>query len=166
LLLLVPVLLLRLLSMLLLLLVLVLALRLLGMLLLLLVLVLPLLLLGMRLLLSVLLLGFGLLVLTLLLLGVILLFALLLVLCVSRRSDSEKQRQNSCAGDFDCVHIYYLCFFQASALALAQASSCRVHRVADGFAGHKKLHSPVLLPARGAIVGGYWQAVTEASGRN
>jgi hypothetical protein len=33
------------------------------------------------------------------------------VLCISRRSDSEKQRQNGCAGDFNCVHMWYLCSF-------------------------------------------------------
>src|ERR1700757_4965321 len=93
------------------------------------VLVLPLLLLSMLLLLSVLLLGFGLLVLTLLLLGVILLFALLLVLCISRGSNSEKQRQNGCAGDFNCVHMCYLYSFQDGLRLLAQASSCRVHRL-------------------------------------
>ena len=81
--------------------------------LLLLVLVLPLLLLSMLLwLLSMLLGGFCLLVLTLLLLGVVLLFALLLVLCISRSSDSEKQRQNGCASDANCVHTCYLCSFQ------------------------------------------------------
>ena len=148
-----------------LLLVLVLPLLLLGMLLLLLVLVLPLLLLSMLLLLSVLLLGFGLLVLILLLLGVVLLFAaLLLVLCVSRSSNSEKQRQNGCAGDSNRVHMCYLCFFQDGLRMLAQASSCRVHRVADGFTGHKKFHSPVLLPTSRVVVRGHWQAITEASG--
>ena len=145
----------------------VLSLLLLGMLLL--VLVLSLLLLGMLLLLvllllSVLWLGFGLPVLTLLLLRVVLFFAL--VLCISRGSDSEKQRQNGCAGDFSCVHMGYLCSLQDGLRLLAQASSCRVYRAADGFARYQKFHSPVLLPARGAIVGGYWQAVTEASGRN
>ena len=78
-------------------------------------LVLPLLLLSMLLpialvlpllLLSVLLLGSGLLVLTLLLLGMVLFFVL--VLCVSRRSDSEKQRQNGCTGDINCVHVLSL----------------------------------------------------------
>jgi hypothetical protein len=77
------------------------------------VLVLPLLLLSVLLrLLSMLLGGFGLLVLTLLLLGVVLLFALLLVLCVSRSSDSEKQRQDGFAGEANCVHTCYLCSFQ------------------------------------------------------
>jgi hypothetical protein len=90
--------------------------------------VLPLLLLGVLLrLLSMLLCGFGLLVPSLLLLGMGLLFALLLVLCVCWSSDSEKQRQNGCAGDSNCVHMCYLCSFQVLALALAQASSCRVH---------------------------------------
>jgi hypothetical protein len=100
----------------LLLLVLVLPLLLLSMLLLL-VLVLPLLLLSVRLwLLSMLLGGFGLLVLALLLLGVVLLFPLLLVLCTSRSSDSEKQRQNGCAGDANSVHTCYLCSFQCQPL--------------------------------------------------
>ena len=49
---------------------------------------------------------------------------------------------------------------------LAQASSCRVYRAADGFARHEKFHSPVLLPTSRVAVGGHWQAVTEASGRN
>jgi hypothetical protein len=68
------------------------------------VLVLTLLLLGMLLLLSMLLFGLGLLVLALLLLGMVLLFALLLVLCINRSSDSEKQRQNNCAGDSGYFH--------------------------------------------------------------
>ena len=60
--------------------------------------------------------------------------------------------------------MYHLYFFQVPALDLAQASGRRVYRAADGFAGYKKLHPPVLLPARGVIVGGDWQGVTEASG--
>ena len=44
---------------------------------------------------------------------------------------------------------------------LAQAS-CR--RIADGFAGHEKFNSPVLLPAGGIIVRGDRQSVAEASG--
>src|SRR5579864_5219581 len=54
-----------------------------------------------------LLLGFGLLMLVLLLFGMVLLLVLLLVLRVSR-SDSEKQRQNSCAGDSNKFHRCYL----------------------------------------------------------
>src|SRR5579863_3710035 len=50
--------------------------------------------------------------------------------------------------------------------ALAQASGGRVDRVADGIAGHKKFNSPVLLTARGAIVGRYRQTVAETSGRD
>jgi hypothetical protein len=73
------------------------------------VLVLPLLLLGVlfRLLLlgrlPLLLFGLGLLVLALLL-GMVLLCALLLLLCVCRSSDSEKQRQNGCAGYSNHFH--------------------------------------------------------------
>ena len=47
---------------------------------------------------------------------------------------------------------------------LAQASSRRIDWVADGFAGHEKLDSPVLLPAAGIIVGGNRQSVAETSG--
>ena len=65
--------------------------------------------------------------------------------------------------DVSCVHSCYPFPSSCRALALAQASSCRVHRVADRFAGYEKFHSPVLLPARGVIVGGHWQTVTEAS---
>jgi hypothetical protein len=138
----------------------VLLLLLLGMLLLLVVL---LLLLGMLLLLAVFLLWFGLLVLTLFLLGVVLLLVLLLVLCVSRGGDSEKQRQNGCASDLNGVHMSSVLSKDGLCL-LAQASSCRVYRAADGFARHEKFHSPVLLAARGAFVGGHGQGVTEASG--
>ena len=67
------------------------------------VLVLPLLLLSMLLLLSTLLWLSVLLWLSMLLLGMVLLCALLLVLCVSRSSDSEKQRENGCAGDFQLL---------------------------------------------------------------
>ena len=152
--------------------VLVLALLLLSMLLAI-VLVLPLLLLSMLLpvvlvlpllLLSMLLFGFGLLVLALLLLGMVLLFALLLVLCVSRSSKSKKQRQNGCVGDSNRVHLRHLCSFQVRSLALAQASCCRVDLATDGFAGHEKFHSPILLSTSGVIVGRYRQSVTEASG--
>jgi hypothetical protein len=67
-----------------------------------------LLLLGLPLLLGMLPFGLSLLVLALLLLGMVLLFALLLVLCVSRSSDSEKQRQNGCTGDSNYFHRCYL----------------------------------------------------------
>jgi hypothetical protein len=49
------------------------------------------------------------------------------------------------------------------ALALAQTSGCRVHWVADGFAGYEEFNPAVLLPAGGVIVGGHWQTVSEAS---
>ena len=49
---------------------------------------------------------------------------------------------------------------------LAQASGGRVDRVADGFAGDEKFHSPVLLTTCGVIVGGYRQGVAETSGGN
>ena len=133
--------------------VLVLASLLLGMLLGLSVLVLALLLLG------TLLFGFGLLLITLLLLGMVLLFSLLVMLCVSRSSDSKKQRQNGRAADPNCVHMCYLSSFQLRTLALAQASSC--HRAADGVAGYEKFHSPILLPASRIIVRGYRQSVAE-----
>ena len=35
-------------------------------------------------------------------------FALFLLLCVARSSDSEKQRQNRCAGDSNYFHRCYL----------------------------------------------------------
>ena len=50
------------------------------------------------------------------------------------------------------------------ALTLAQASSGRVCRAADGFSRHEEFHSPVLLSTSRVLVGGYWQAVAEASG--
>ena len=86
-------------------------------------LVLPLLLLGVLLVLF----RFGSLVLTLLLLGMVLFFALLLVLCVSRSSDSEKQRQNGCAGDSNRVHMCYLCACACSSASFQSSRSqgCR-----------------------------------------
>ena len=84
--------------------------------------------------LPLLLLGVGVLELTALLLGMVLLLPLLLVLCIRRSSDPEKQRQSCRVDDSDCVHMYYLYLFQVPALDLAQASSCRVRRAADGFA--------------------------------
>jgi hypothetical protein len=104
------------------------------------------------LLLSMLLFGFALLVLALLLFAMVLLFALLLMLCVGRSSDSEKQTQDGCAGDSNYFHRCYLHYCWLRTLALLQASCRRIDRVADGFAGYEKLHSPVLLPARGIIV--------------
>ena len=105
-----------------------------------------LLLVGLTLLLSMLLFGFGLLLLALLLLGMVLLFALPFLLRVSRRSDSEKQRQKGGAGDSNYFHKC-LRYCSLRTLALAQAPCGRVDRVADGFAGHEKFNSPVLLPA-------------------
>jgi len=90
-----------------------------------------------------------------------LLVALLLLLCISRRSDGEKQRQNGGAGYSNYFHTAtsvtsgYLSFF------LTQASGC-VDLIADGLTGYEKLNSPVLLTARGVIVGGYWQSVAKA----
>ena len=92
----------------------------------------------------------------------VLLFAVLLLLCVCRSSDSEKQRQNGCADDSNWFHKCCLHCCWLRTLALLQASCGRVDRVADGFAGHEKFHSPVLLPAGGVIVGGYRQSVAEA----
>ncbi len=102
--------------------------------------------------LSMLLLGLGLLVLALLLLGMVLLCALLVLLCIRRSGDSEKQRQNGCAGDSNYFHRCYLQNYSVRVLALAQASCCRVDRAAYGFAGHEKFNSPVLLPSGGVIV--------------
>jgi hypothetical protein len=48
--------------------------------------------------------GSGLLVLVVLLFGMILLIALHFVLCIDGSSDSEKHRQNSCAGEFGYFH--------------------------------------------------------------
>src|SRR5580704_17000174 len=59
-----------------------------------------------------------------------------------------------------CLHC--LSIDPLPAIPLLQASRSRIDRVADGVAGHKKLHSPVLLPAGGVIVGGYRQSVAEA----
>ena len=89
------------------------------------------------------------------------LVALLLLLCISRRSDGEKQRQNGGAGYSIYFHTatsvasVYLSFF------LTKASGC-VDLIADGLAGYEKLNSPVLLTACGVIVGGYWHSVTKA----
>src|SRR5579864_5787825 len=126
--------------------------------------VVPRLLLRMLLRLSMLLFRLGLLMLALLLCRMVLLLVLLLVLCVSRSSDSEKQRQNGCTSDPNWVHMSPLFFPNACVGFLAQASSCRVYRAADGFARHQKFHSPVLLPTSGVLVGGHGQGVTEASG--
>jgi len=71
--------------------------------------------------LSMLLFGLGLLVLALLLLGMVLFCALLVLLCVRRSSDTEKQRQNGCAGDSNYFHRCYLQNYSLRALALAQA---------------------------------------------
>jgi hypothetical protein len=46
--------------------------------------------------------------LSMLLLGMVLLCALLVLLCIRRSGDSEKQRQNGCAGDSNYFHGYYL----------------------------------------------------------
>jgi hypothetical protein len=46
--------------------------------------------------------------LSMLLLGMVLLCALLVLLCIRRSGDSEKQRQNGCAGDSNYFHRCYL----------------------------------------------------------
>jgi len=46
--------------------------------------------------------------LSMLLLGMVLLRALLVLLCIRRSGDSEKQRQNGCAGDSNYFHRCYL----------------------------------------------------------
>jgi hypothetical protein len=101
-----------------------------------------------------------------LLLGMILLFVLLLVLCVDRSRDSEQQGQNRCAGDSDYSHVCILLVLAVASAALLQASSLRVYRVADGFAGNEKFHSAVLLSSRGVIVRSYCQGVAKTFGCN
>jgi len=77
--------------------------------------------------------------LSMLLLGMVLLRALLILLCVRGSSDSEKQRQNGCAGDSNYFHGYYLQTAGYMMRALGQAFCCRV---ADSFAGQEKFNSP------------------------
>ena len=84
--------------------------------------------------------------LSMLLLGMVLLCALLVLLCIRRSGDSEKQRQNGCAGDSNYFHGYYLQTAGYILRALGQAFCCRV---ADSFAGHEKFNSPMFLPASG-----------------
>ena len=80
------------------------------------------------LLLSMLLLSMLLLRLALLLAGMVF---LLLLLRIDRTSDSEKQRQNGCVGDFKYLHNVLPLLLGIRALAQA---SCRcIDRVADGF---------------------------------
>ncbi len=112
--------------------------------------------------LSMLRLGPGCLVSALPLFGMFLPFALLLVLGPGRRRDSEEQRQNSCAGDSDCFHTYYLHCWMLT-LVLLQASGLRIDRVSDRVAGYEQFHSPVLLPAGGVVVRGHRQGVAETS---
>ena len=95
--------------------------------------------------------------------GMFLPFALLLVLGPGRRPDPEEQRQNSCAGDSDCFHRYYLRCCWMLTLVLLQASGLRIDRVSDRIAGYEQFHSPVLLPAGGVVVRGYRQGVAETS---
>ena len=71
-----------------------------------------------------------------------------------------------CASDPGCIHICRLCSFPACTGFLTQASRCCVYWAADGLARNDKFHSPVLLPTSRVVVGGDWQAITEASGRN
>jgi len=84
-----------------------------------------------------------------------LLFVLLVLLCVYRTSDYGKQGQGCCTDDAKYFHECFLYYCWFSKLALAQASRCRVDRVADCFAGHDKLNSSVLLSSCGVIVGSY-----------
>jgi hypothetical protein len=87
--------------------------------------------------------------LSMLLLGMVLLRALLILLCVRGSSDSEKQRQNGCAGDSNYFHGYYLQTAGYIMRVLGQAFCCRV---ADSFAGHEKINSLIFLPVGGVAV--------------
>jgi hypothetical protein len=84
--------------------------------------------------------------LSMLLLGMVLLCALLVLLCIRRSGDSEKQRQNGCAGDSNYFHRCYLqnCWLR-NACPKRQACCCRV---ADTFAGHEKNNSLIFLSGR------------------
>jgi hypothetical protein len=85
---------------------------------------------------SMLLFRLGLLVLALLLCGMVLLFALLLMLCVSRSSECEKQRQKGCAGDSNPLHKCYLHLVVATvSQSLSPASKLGAERAISLFIG-------------------------------
>jgi hypothetical protein len=76
--------------------------------------------------------------LSVLLLGMVLLCVLLVLLCVRRSSDSEKQRQNGCAGDSDYFHR---CYLQNCWLRNACPSASFLLSRCDSFAGQEKINS-------------------------
>jgi len=84
-----------------------------------------------------------------------------LLLREGRSGDCKHQGQNRCADDLNYIHgVLHYCGLGAP--ALLQASGRCVDRIANSFAGYEKLHSAVLLPAGGAVVGGHRQSVAEA----
>ena len=91
----------------------------------------------------------------------VLLFPLLPLPGVGRSSDSEKQGQDGCAGGSNYFHKCNPYYRLLQMLALAQASYRCIRRAADGCARYNKLHSSVLLPPGGVVIGGYRQGVAE-----
>src|SRR6185437_17072630 len=90
-----------------------------------------------------------------LLFRMILLIVLLVLLRVCQRRNSENQSQNCCT---DKSKSFHDCPFRIlHALVLLQTPCCRIRWIPDSFTGNEKLHPPVLLPACGVLVGGYWQ---------
>jgi len=84
-----------------------------------------------------------------------------LLLREGRSGDCKHQGQNRCADDLNYIHgVLHYCGLGVP--ALLQASGRCVDRIANSFAGYEKLHSAVLLPASGAVVGGHRQSVAEA----
>src|SRR6478672_2911595 len=77
--------------------------------------------------------------------------------CLQRDYHFQKRTKNIARGRVGPRAMVY-------PFLLAQASCRRIN--ADSFAGNEKLNSPVLLPATGIIIRGYWQGAAETFGRN
>src|ERR1700674_4515536 len=88
-----------------------------------------------------------------LLLLMVLLCALLFLLGIRRSGDSEKQRQNGCAGDSNYFHRCYLqnCWLR-NACPSASFLLSRFVALPIASPGHEKNNSLIFLPAGGVAV--------------
>src|ERR1700722_10977260 len=99
------------------------------------------------------------------------LLVVLLLLCQCWSSNSERQRQNCCT--HNSKHFHPCCLLETDdrgsilpTRSLAQTSRGCIDRASDCFAGNNQLNPAILLSSRRVVVGGHWQRVAEASGRN
>src|SRR5580704_15864261 len=99
------------------------------------------------------------------------LLVVLLLLCQRWSSNSERQRQN--CSTHNSKYFHPCCLLETDdrgsilpTRSLAQTSRGCIDRASDCFARNNQLNPAILLSSRRVVVGGHWQRVAEASGRN